>query len=55
MNDVKKTQNWHNIIGASLSKPSTSLSAVYVCLFEPTTYRKFQMSALKYFTKIEGL
>ena len=38
------------IIGVSLSKPHTSVTAlstcvcIYLCLFGPTTYRKFQMS-----------
>ena len=43
------------VIGASLSEPHTSVTAlrkcvcVSACLFGPTTYRKFQMSAFKYF------
>ena len=44
------------LIGASLSEPHTSVTAlstcVYLCLLGPTTYCKFQMSAFKflYFT-----
>ena len=50
----------NRFLGASLSEPHTSVTAlrkyvcIYactnVCLFGPTTYRKFQMSAFKYFT-----
>ena len=53
------------IIGASLSKPHTNVTALqkcvciyactFVCLFGPTTYRKSQMSALKYITMIACL
>ena len=42
-------------IGTSLSEPHTSMTALRtrVCIWLwPTTYRKFQMSAFKYFTKI---
>ena len=41
------------IIGASLSEPHTSVTAlstcvcIYACLLGPTTYREFQMSAFK--------
>ena len=39
------------LIGASLSEPHTSVTAlstcVYLCLLGPTTYRKFQMSEFK--------
>ena len=47
-----------HLIGAHLSEPHTSVTALqkylclYVCLFGPTTYRKFQMSAFQYFTMI---
>ena len=51
------------LIEASLSEPHTSVTALHTCvcmlvgwfvgLFGPTTYRKFQMSAFKYFTTIE--
>ena len=58
MNEIKKTQNWHNITRASLIKPHTSMIAlrtsVCMLLFGPTTYYKLQMSTLKYFTKIEA-
>ena len=46
------------LIGASLSEPHTSMTAmrkcvcIYACLFGPTTYCKFQMSTFKYFTMI---
>ena len=49
----------YSFIGASLSRPHTSVMAlckcVYLCLFVclllgPTTYHKFQMSAFKYLT-----
>ena len=49
--------------GASLSEPHTSVTAlhmhaciylsIYLCLFGPTTYCKFQISTFKYFTIIE--
>ena len=42
-------------IGTSLSEPHTSMTALHTCVciwLWPTTYRKFQMSAFKYFTKI---
>ena len=43
------------LIGASLSKLHTSVTALHtcVCILGPTTYCKFQMSAFKYFTMIE--
>ena len=47
------------MVGVSLSEPHTSVTALHtsVCmlvgLFGPTTYRKFLMSAFKYFTMIE--
>ena len=46
------------LVGASLSKPHTSIMQVWIylymfaCLFGPTTYCKFQMSTFKYFMKI---
>ena len=53
------------LIGASLSEPYTSVTALWKCvciyactfvrLFGPTTYRKFQMSTFKYFTMIACL
>ena len=48
-----------NIIGVSLGEPHTSVTALrtcmcmFACLLGPTTYRKFQMSAFKYFMKID--
>ena len=52
--------NTHWVIGASLSKPHTSMTALRtcvcmfacLCLLGLATYRKFQMSTFKYFTKI---
>ena len=48
------------VIGASLSEPDTSLTALCMCvcayaclLFGLTTYCKFQMSAFEYFTGID--
>ena len=41
------------IIEMSMSKPHTSVTALPACFLEPTIYRNFQMSAFKYFTKIE--
>ena len=47
------------LIGASLSKPHTSATALrtcvsmLACLLGLTTYRKFWMSVFKYFTKID--
>ena len=50
------------LIGVSLSEPHASVTALHkcvctfacllACFLGPTTYRKFQMSAFKYFTKI---
>ena len=43
------------VIGASLSEPHTSVTAsrTRVSIYGPTTYRKFKISAFKYFTMIE--
>lgn len=59
----------HSVIGASLSKPHTSMTALHTCVyayiaicsFGPTTYRNFEASVFKHFmphaaeSKSEGL
>ena len=57
--DCRQQLELINIIGVSLSEPHASVTALHMCvcmfacLLGPTTYRKFQMSAFKYFTKID--
>ena len=50
-------QGREKVVRASLSEPHTSVPALSTCiylrLFEPTIYRKFQMSTFKYFMKID--